>query len=56
MLESLITQNESKTLEFKENTKSLQSIIKTVISFANTSGGTIIIGVSDKLTLRTPHH
>lgn len=48
MLESLIIQNESKTLEFKENTKSLSSIIKTVIAFANTSGGNIIIGVCDK--------
>ena len=48
MLESLITQNESKTLEFKENTKSLTPILKTIVAFANTAGGTIVIGVSDK--------
>ncbi len=48
MLESLFAQNESKTLEFKENTKSLASIVKAVIAFANTSGGNIIIGVCDK--------
>ena len=48
MLESLITQEESKTLEFKENTKSLSSIIKTVISMANTAGGYVVLGVSDK--------
>ncbi len=48
MIESLILQNESKTLEFKENTKSLTSIVKAVVAFANTSGGTIVIGVSDK--------
>jgi len=48
MLELLITQNESKTLEFKENTKSLTSIVKTVIAFANTAGGTIVIGIKDK--------
>lgn len=48
MLESLISQNESKTLEFKENTKSLKSIVKAVVAFANTSGGNIVIGVSDK--------
>lgn len=48
MLESLIQQNESKTLEFKENTKSLNSIRKAVVAFANTSGGMIVIGVSDK--------
>lgn len=48
MLESLITQEESKTLEFKENTKSLEAIVKTVISMVNTAGGYIVIGVSDK--------
>ena len=48
MLDVLISQNESKTLEFKENTKGLHSILKAVIAFVNTSGGTIIVGVSDK--------
>jgi ATP-dependent DNA helicase RecG len=48
MLETLISQNEGKTLEFKENTKSLASIIKAVVAFANTSGGNIVIGVEDK--------
>lgn len=48
MLEILLSQNEGKTLEFKENTKSLTSIIKAVIAFANTSGGNIVIGVEDK--------
>jgi len=46
MLE-LLHQNESRTLEFKENTQSLSSIIKTVVAFANTAGGVIIIGVSN---------
>ncbi len=48
MLETLISQNEGKTLEFKENTKSLTSIIKAVIALANTSGGNVVIGVEDK--------
>jgi ATP-dependent DNA helicase RecG len=48
MLMVLLSQNESKTLEFKENTKSLQSIVKTIIAFANTAGGAIVIGVRDK--------
>lgn len=48
MLESLLVQNESKTLEFKENAASLTSIIKAVIAFANTSGGNIVIGVQNK--------
>lgn len=48
MLESLITQEEGKILEFKENTKSLESIIRTVIAMANTAGGYIVVGVSDR--------
>jgi ATP-dependent DNA helicase RecG len=48
MLEDFFAQNESKTLEFKEGTKSLTGIVKTIIAFANTSGGTLIIGVRDK--------
>ncbi len=48
MLEDLLAKDEGKTLEFKENTKSLQKIIQTVIAFANTAGGTIVIGIKDK--------
>ncbi len=48
MIEDLLKRNEGKTLEFKENTDSLKSIAKTVIAFANTAGGTIVIGVRDK--------
>ena len=48
MIEELLAKEESKTLEFKENTTSLQKIIQTVVAFANTAGGTIVIGVEDK--------
>jgi ATP-dependent DNA helicase RecG len=48
MLETILTQQESKTLEFKENAESLQNIVKTVVAFANTAGGTIVIGVEDR--------
>jgi len=48
MIEDFLIRNEGKTLEFKENTKNLKSILKTVVAFANTSGGTIVIGVQDK--------
>src|SRR3569832_1120243 len=48
MIEELLQQEEGKTLEFKENTKSLDRIIHTIIAFANTAGGKIIIGVKDK--------
>lgn len=48
MIVDFFRETESKTLEFKENTKGLQGILKTVVSFANTSGGIIVIGVKDK--------
>ena len=47
-VESLLQNEEGKTLEFKENADSLGKIIKTVIAFSNTSGGKLIIGVADK--------
>lgn len=48
MLEELLTKEEGKILEFKENTKSLQKIIQTIVAFANTAGGTLVIGIKDK--------
>ncbi len=48
MIEELLSQNEGKTLEFKENLRSLQKIVRTAVAFANTAGGTIVIGVRDK--------
>jgi ATP-dependent DNA helicase RecG len=47
MIEEILKSNEGKTLEFKENLRSLPGIIKTIIAFANTAGGTIVIGVED---------
>ena len=48
MIEELLSRDEGKTLEFKESTQSLSNIIKTVIAFANTAGGIIVIGVQDR--------
>lgn len=48
MIEDLLTKEEGKTLEFKENTKSLQKIVQTVVAFANTAGGMLIVGIKDK--------
>lgn len=48
MLEDILSKNEGKTLEFKESAQSLNNIIKTVIAFANTAGGIIVVGVKDK--------
>ncbi len=47
-LQELITQGENKQLEFKEQLPKNESIVKTVISFSNTSGGKLIVGVSDE--------
>jgi predicted HTH transcriptional regulator len=48
MLEDLLARPEGKTLEFKENAKSLHKIVQTMIAFANTAGGTLVIGIQDK--------
>src|SRR5579871_924607 len=43
----LIRLKESQTLEFKRDSSSLDSILKSVIAFANTVGGILLIGVED---------
>lgn len=48
MLQELLLNNEGKNLEFKESAQSLNGIIKTVAAFANTAGGTLVIGIKDK--------
>jgi ATP-dependent DNA helicase RecG len=48
MIENFLKLEEGKTLEFKENASSLEPIIRTVIAFANTAGGNIIIGIRNK--------
>ena len=43
----LIKQPEGKTLEFKRDLSSPKNILKTIVAFANTAGGCIVIGVED---------
>lgn len=50
-IEKLCQVGEGKTLEYKRNTDSLESILKSVIAFANTVGGIILIGVEDDGTI-----
>ena len=50
-IEKLANLPESKTLEFKRDTSSLDSILKAVVAFANTAGGIILIGVEDDGTI-----
>ena len=48
LIEEIIKQPEGKSLEFKENANPKAKILSTIIAFANTAGGRIIIGVHDK--------
>jgi ATP-dependent DNA helicase RecG len=44
----LLKTPEGKTLEFKRDLSSHRGITHTIIAFANTAGGTLVIGVEDK--------
>ena len=49
-LKHRIAQGENTTTEFKGNFD--QEVIETAAAFANTDGGTILIGVSDRREIR----
>ena len=44
----LVTMPEGKTLEFKRDISSPRNILKTLVAFANTAGGRLLIGVEDE--------
>lgn len=44
---TLLTRPEGKTLEFKRDLSSPENVLKTIIAFANTSGGILVLGVED---------
>ncbi|MBW2109593.1 MAG: putative DNA binding domain-containing protein, partial [Deltaproteobacteria bacterium] len=44
----LLKSPEGKTLEFKRDLSSPQSLLKTLVAFSNTAGGRVVIGVEDK--------
>jgi predicted HTH transcriptional regulator len=46
-LKTLLANAEGKTLEFKRDLSSPSGALRTVIAFANTAGGTLLIGVED---------
>ena len=50
-IENIIQLPESKVLEFKRDISSFKPILKTIVAFANTAGGTIVIGVDDDKTV-----
>ena len=47
-LVELLKGSEGKTLEFKRDLSSPEPALRTIIAFANTAGGTILIGVEDR--------
>jgi ATP-dependent DNA helicase RecG len=46
-LVNLLSQREGKMLEFKRDLSSPEGVLKALVAFANTSGGTVLIGVED---------
>ena len=38
---------EGKTLEFKRDLSSPEGLLRTVVAFANTAGGVVLVGVED---------
>lgn len=46
-LNDLLCAHEGKMLEFKRNLDSPQGVLRSMVAFANTAGGTVIIGVED---------
>ena len=48
ILDELLVQHEGKTLEFKRDVSSPDSLMRTVVAFANGAGGTVVVGVEDR--------
>ena len=46
-LVEILKRPEGKTLEFKRDLSSPDGALKTIVAFANTAGGTLLIGVED---------
>ena len=44
----ILKRPEGKTLEFKRDLSSPDGALKTIVAFANTAGGTLLVGVEDK--------
>ena len=44
----LLKRPEGKTLEFKRDVSSPSGVLKTIVAFANTAGGTLLVGVEDR--------
>jgi hypothetical protein len=47
-LVQILKRPEGKTLEFKRDLSSPDGALKTIVAFANTAGGTLLVGVEDR--------
>ena len=47
-LVEILKRPEGKTLEFKHDLSTSAGALKTIVAFANTAGGTLLLGVEDK--------
>ena len=47
-LVDLLRRPEGKTLEFKRELSAPDGVLRTLVAFANTAGGVILIGVEDR--------
>ncbi|HKI52815.1 MAG TPA: ATP-binding protein, partial [Anaerolineales bacterium] len=50
-IDDLLTSPEGKTLEFKRDLSSPKPVLRSLVAFANTAGGTLIIGRADDGTI-----
>ncbi|MES9857798.1 MAG: ATP-binding protein [Sedimenticola sp.] len=44
---ALLECQEGKTLEFKQDLSSPKNLLKTLVAFANTAGGMVVVGIED---------
>jgi ATP-dependent DNA helicase RecG len=47
-MSGFLNQPEGKTLEFKRDLSSPKPLLKTLVAFANTAGGRLVIGIDDE--------
>jgi len=47
-IHTLLQRHEGKTLEFKRDLSSPRNVLRTIVAFANSSGGVLLIGVEDQ--------
>jgi ATP-dependent DNA helicase RecG len=46
--DELLAQEEGKRLDFKRNLSSLEPVLRDIVAFANSAGGTVVLGVLDQ--------